>query len=225
MQKIKLVLIFIILALISTNMYALQLETQINKSEQFIKKYFTGRWNCGSSVAYKTVPMVDKINGHDTIVWDMVNKIRYLKNESEQEPYKLKVIDNLLCDYRGTPLDSENVLFAMDCYGNILVCDKFKDGTNHIGHASFFACKDVASAGIMIIKDGVLEFIINDTGHYRVGFYNFIQVIDELIKKNYKFSDTHIVDYKSTLEITIKTKKENLISGINWERKHFMKEA
>lgn len=72
--------------------------------------------------------------------------------------------------------------YAMDNYGTLYTKDATPlDGAAFFNHSSFNAGKDVISAGTLIIKDGVLRVIDNNSGHYkptRDNLHNCLQVLE-----------------------------------------------
>ena len=59
-------------------------------------------------------------------------------------------------------------MWAMDIYGNLFVKDsKVINGKGYFNHSSFNAGKDVICAGTLIINQGSLAYIDNQSGHYK----------------------------------------------------------
>ena len=90
---------------------------------------------------------------------------------------------NLMVVYQGYNADFENVqgqafdtqgepngfMYAMDEYGTLFAspASGLAKGTQYWNHSSFNAGKDVICAGMIKIHGGVLQYVDNNSGHYK----------------------------------------------------------
>lgn len=113
--------------------------------------------------------------------------VRYL-DEVEREDYKLHVDeDGLLRDADGDLFDTAHAgslyqpqggraIFVMDQHGDIFASQHQIEG--HFHHSSFLGGEPVGAAGELGAKDGKVQLISNNSGHYRptkTDAYNFIK--------------------------------------------------
>jgi hypothetical protein len=90
---------------------------------------------------------------------------------------RLSTSDGRPADTGGGPW-----LYAMDEYANLFILepDKFKASGLRTNHSSLLAGKDVICAGELEIKNGVLTYIGNTSGHYLPGQNNLYLALLEL---------------------------------------------
>ena len=90
---------------------------------------------------------------------------------------------NLMVVYQGYHVDFEDIqsrafdtqadpngfMYAMDEYGTLFASEAagLATGTNYWNHSSFNAGKDVICAGMIRIHAGVLQYVDNNSGHYK----------------------------------------------------------
>ncbi|SEA61553.1 hypothetical protein [Paraburkholderia sartisoli] len=109
--------------------------------------------------------------------------VNYL-NKSERLQYIAIVgADGTLYDCHDQKITAGAVTaYAMDNYGTLYTKDATPlGGATFFNHSSFNAGKDVISAGTLIIKDGALRVIDNNSGHYkptRDNLHNCLQVLE-----------------------------------------------
>ena len=70
---------------------------------------------------------------------------------------------------------------------------KLRAEANH--HTSMLRGEDVASAGKVTIKDGKVERISNESGHYKPEFVQLLQVVEHLVTSG-AMLDTELVDHE-----------------------------
>ncbi len=130
--------------------------------------------------------------------------VKYLSDEDAKE-YELRVVEqngSPLFFWRGAPLDTSSmrrytqvdsrsgdsrVIFVMAVDGSIYVANEgaeAKAGASEnnaeqwrFNHSSFVRGKPVAAAGELWLKDGVLKGITDNSGHYRPGIAEMMQVL------------------------------------------------
>lgn len=113
--------------------------------------------------------------------------VRYL-DEIEREDYKLHVDDDgLMRTSSGRLFDTTHAgslyqpqggraIFVMDQHGDIFASKHQIEG--HFHHSSFLGGEPVGAAGELGVKDGKVQLISNNSGHYRptkTDAYNFIK--------------------------------------------------
>lgn len=150
-----------------------QFKSLIEKSESF---------NANIGVKYKSIPMNSKYKGEEIGV--LVNNVKmnpkYL-NAEQLRRFEVEVVGGRLI-YKNSkqPVDSygQNTLYVMDEFGKIYAGLPRNGGKFH--HSSFFAGGDVAAAGEIRIKNGVIQKIDRNSGHYKPSPSEFNQVLLEL---------------------------------------------
>ena len=100
----------------------------------------------------------------------------YYWNDEERSAHIIRVKSGLIVDRAGSPLDPQldlpehksrggEAIFVMDVMGNIYY--SFDPKYGHIHHSSLAAGRPVAAAGELVIINGELISISNESGHYR----------------------------------------------------------
>ena len=147
---------------------------------------------------YELFPMIAKYKGEQAGGGVYTHKIRYL-TLAERAATKLRVVDGLLCDVAGVPLDAEVdehpdrngfAIYVMDGAGNIYYSFDHQQGSFH--HSSLMAGEDVAAAGDMTILRGRLVEISNSSGHYRPPPRSMPQVVGRLKELGVDFEGVEI---------------------------------
>jgi hypothetical protein len=115
--------------------------------------------------------------------------VTYL-DEVAREAYRITIRDGFVYDAQGQLFDtSEGVsafidgsdgraIFVMDRHGNLYASTQHEAGIFH--HSSFFAGGEVASAGELVVRDGRIELLTDQSGHYRPGRERTLQVLEQL---------------------------------------------
>jgi len=89
---------------------------------------------------------------------------------------------------RDLPLTDGKYIWAMDSKGNMCVANDV-DGKRfrfkYLLHSSFRAGLDLAAAGEIIIKDYMITFIDNQSGHYKPKTFFLMQALHNLILKGF----------------------------------------
>jgi hypothetical protein len=138
-----------------------------------------------------------------------LNKIRRLKHWAQ-------ISEGLFLDISGQPIHmthrqggAHNIIrqiYAMDKYGNIFVQPDYLRpgfGSNISGyeeqwfnHSSFMAGGDIVCAGCMVIFDGHLRSIDNNSGHYKPNTEHLLAAVQFLHDgEGVTFEDCVIVDF------------------------------
>lgn len=130
--------------------------------------------------------------------------VQYL-DPGSLEATRLVVHEGRLYDVRGRPYstdggtshwapDDERAIFVMDRYGNLYASTHHEVGVFH--HSSFLRGRQVAGAGDLRVRDGVLELISRHSGHYRPDAGDLDRVIDVLRRAGIDFRDVRREDYR-----------------------------
>ena len=104
--------------------------------------------------------------------------VRYLAPE-EQALFEVFIVDGLLVDHRGWPIDADTTeffgsdsdlwspygIYVMDHCGRIFLTFLHETGLFH--HSTFLAGQPVASAGELLVIDGLIVYLDNASGHYK----------------------------------------------------------
>jgi hypothetical protein len=123
------------------------------------------------TIKLATTPMNPRYRGEhlpDNRIW-FGGQVKYL-TEGERNAYKLHFRDGLIYDANGKLFDTNksplrrNAIFVLDKEGNFYATTDHAPGKFH--HSSFLAGGEVAAAGEFQVKDGVLTFMSDRTGHY-----------------------------------------------------------
>lgn len=146
----------------------------------------------------KTIPMRRQHVGEER------TGVRYL-DEKELASRRLVIHDGKLYDVYGRPFDTTRAhahfsgkgraIFVMDRYGNLYANSKHVVGEFH--HSSFLRGGEVAAAGDVEVKDGVLKAISRHSGHYRPGPEALRQAIDRLRSAGVDFTGVSKEGYTS----------------------------
>ena len=138
-------------------------------------------------------------------VW-YVNKcppyVVYLNN-LQKEALKLSVANNMLYDSDDfvfstlfadpSSINEQKVaIFVMSTDGTLYASPAHKVGMFH--HSSIVSGGNVAAAGEMVVKNGVIDYINNCSGHYRGGAFQFDQIKESLKRQGYTDSSYTIYD-------------------------------
>jgi len=125
--------------------------------------------------------------GEETgVVWG--SKVAYL-DETERKEYQLHIKDGKLFDADGDLFDTSNAesifeggggnaIFVMDEYGSIYASKIHFRGKFH--HSSFLAGQPVASAGEIVVENGIVKKITRRSGHYQPTLKQSEQFIKKL---------------------------------------------
>ncbi|KAJ1328917.1 hypothetical protein MN608_05647 [Microdochium nivale] len=114
----------------------------------------------------------------------------------QAEPLKIKVGDEgLLYDSNGNLFDTTEdydgepsktaAIFVLDTDGTSLYASR-QSKKYLFHHSTFLAGKDVTSAGEMFVRDGVIEWMSNASGHYRPSEVAYVQLKQYLWNKGYR---------------------------------------
>jgi len=119
-------------------------------------------------------PMDQEYLGEETgVVWG--SKVVYL-DDTERQKYQLHIKDGKLFEADGNLFDTSNAesifvggggsaIFVMDKYGSIYASKIHHRGKFH--HSSFLAGQPVASAGEVVVENGVVKELTRRSGHYQ----------------------------------------------------------
>lgn len=125
------------------------------------------------------------------------HRVKYL-DEDGREERRLFVHDGRLYGVDGRPFDTSTgmsihggndprAIFVMDEYGNIYASNYHALGEFH--HSSLLAGEPVSGAGEMRVVNGRLEFISDQSGHYKPPPEYLEQVIERLREDGIDFDD------------------------------------
>ena len=115
--------------------------------------------------------------------------------------------DGLLIDMQGKPINAPNppvpygqFMYAIDSYGNLFTKDpgvvNKADNVEYFNHSSFNAGKDVISAGMLVIRDGLLLQIDNNSGHYKPTRSNLHEAVRLLEEEGLKLQQATVLVYE-----------------------------
>lgn len=132
----------------------------------------------GSAAKFDTTPLRDEYVGeHLPGFRGRANPVTYLSAAKRQQHLISVGDDGLLRDARGNLFDTTTgtsvhsseprAIFVMDEHGNVFASNYQEIGRFH--HSSLSAGRPVAAAGELGVKDGVVHFVSNASGHYRPG--------------------------------------------------------
>ena len=131
--------------------------------------------------------------------------VRYL-DEAEREDYKLHVDeDGLLRDADGDLFDTTHAgsiwhpqggraIVVMDQHGDIFASQQQIEG--HFHHSSFLGGEPVGAAGELGVKDGNVQLISNNSGHYQPTKTNTYDFIKHLYNDKGAFFDRENLEVK-----------------------------
>lgn len=122
------------------------------------------------------------------VKWDKEHGVEYL-SKAQLEAHRLVVHDGKLYKSNGQLFDTaagkshwgageSRAIFVMDKHGNLYASNHHAVGQFH--HSSFLGGKPVAGAGELMVTNGKLKFISDQSGHYRPPPQAMQQVIDAL---------------------------------------------
>jgi hypothetical protein len=168
---------------------------ELHKVQQELLTYYSVRFQ--DSRGYSVLPMQDRFWGEH--IHGAMNsgkdprRVKYF-SAAEREAYSVHVDSKgFLRKKDGSPFDSCKHpmplhpgekgcfnLFVMDGDGKIFIYDGPYDGEYAIRHSSLLGGRAVASAGTISLKDGALQVIRRDSGHYHPGREELGQFIKEL---------------------------------------------
>lgn len=131
--------------------------------------------------------MQEQYRGEDTNgmgPWSL-HPVKYY-NKRERRRFLLSVNDGKLHDSDGRPYDTTDggpradghAIFVMDESGRIYSSRYSKVGEFH--HSSFLAGEPVAAAGTILVKNGTLHELTDDSGHYKPGKSYTMQAVEHL---------------------------------------------
>jgi hypothetical protein len=130
--------------------------------------------------------------------------VRYLSPE-DLESKRLIIHDGKIYDVNGKPFDTADAqthfsgtghaIFVMDRHGNIYAHGEHTVGSFH--HSSFLRGGDVAAAGELEVRNGVLKAISRKSGHYWPGPETLQRVVDRLRSAGVSFDGVERRGYSS----------------------------
>lgn len=186
-----------------------------------VRQKLTDRWNGVKTLKeYKLTPMVKELEGMPTRKFDKVVKALYMSEEMRKK-FIVKIINGKLCNFRGIPINSskDESIFFMSKDRVIYFFDKYLENFFSVYHSSFSCGESGVSMGTTRVVDGNISELMNETGHYEISFINFLQVIDELVFRGYKFKNLAVFSYKrQEIMFTLNTKDGvNYIKNVNFD--------
>jgi len=130
-------------------------------------------------------------------VWG--TKVKYL-NVDERLHYQVQIKDGKLFDAQGNLFDtasahsafggSGNAIFIMDESGNIYASTVHSVGKFH--HSSFLSGQPVASAGEIVVEQGIVKEVTRRSGHYQPTAEQLNQFLDRLNKSGIDLSNVNV---------------------------------
>jgi hypothetical protein len=114
--------------------------------------------------------------------------VTYL-DAATRESFRITIHDGLVYDSRGQLFDTSNgvsafgpghegrAIFVMDEHGNFYA-STFQQ-YRHFHHSSLLAGGEVAGAGELVVKDGRIELLTDQSGHYMPGRARTLQVLEQ----------------------------------------------
>lgn len=115
--------------------------------------------------------------------------VRYL-DDAAREAYRITIRDGLVYDARGQLFDTSGgvsafgpghegrAIFVMDEHGNFYASTFQQYRRFH--HSSLLAGGDVAGAGELLVREGRIELLTDQSGHYMPGRERTMQVLEQL---------------------------------------------
>jgi hypothetical protein len=130
---------------------------------------------------------------------------------TQRQQYLVTINNGLLHDGTGQLMDTNHIsnktyIFVMDSNGNIYSAPK--NTVQH--HSAFLSGRPVAAAGHMRVTQGVVDYIDNQSGHYRPPKDYMKQFKKELEKRGVDLSNTDMQFGNSKKEIKKRMKKRGL---------------
>ena len=128
-------------------------------------------------------------------------KIHYMSIH-ELDAHEVFVVNGRLYGADGKPIHTTGAtaIFVMDPSGAIFVRNKPEFQVYH--HSSFLRGDDVASAGHIVVHDGVIKAINASTGHYRIDPSLNLQFLTELKARGYDTSSINNSFGKQSIDMT-----------------------
>ncbi len=129
-----------------------------------------------SYCGYVDLSMFARFDGEEYPGGYYAGAVRYLSPD-ETPLFEITIVDGRVVDHRGWLVDSDTTeyfgsdmwspyaIFVMDHCGRIFLTHLHETGLFH--HSTFLAGAPVASAGEMLIIDGLIVYLDNASGHYR----------------------------------------------------------
>lgn len=130
-------------------------------------------WAQSAFSSHELFPLYKQYQGEDQSLSKRDKVVQYF-NDNERQLHRAYVKDGKLVDHKGVLLDPDlnkfpqragTAIYVMDSQGMIYYSFDHRYGSIH--HSSFLAGKAVASAGEMLIYQGMVYSISNKSGHYR----------------------------------------------------------
>lgn len=144
------------------------------------------------------------------------NSMNYYCTKREALDYLLTTKGNQLVQgVAAIPLDTngDRFIYVMDMHGNLFVNKDgaFREG-KRIGHPSFTGGAPVACAGDLIIREGKITYISNNSGHYQPGAFTLHRVVDELTNRG-------VLAEECTIDVVLEERgEEKFFSEIGGKR-------
>ena len=158
---------------------------------------------------------------------DIKYNVMYFSKEVRRN-YKIKIINGRICYMDGERISSKEgrqLLFVLAPNREIYMLHREPESSNcyiKYCHSTILAGQKVASAGrVLDMRDGLLYKVDSNTGHYTVKLDLYIQFIDELLRRGYKFNKTKFEDYMhKQWKFEITTKENGFIEVIDLVGSH-----
>ena len=154
------------------------------------------------------------------------NSMNFYCSKRESLDYLLTTNKNRLSKgFLSCPMDTneKRFIFVMDMQGNLFINenDAYRKG-RRIGHPSFTGGQPVACAGEMIIAEGKVTYINNQSGHYQPGGYTLYRVISELKTRNVLASscEVEVISDDDFLPEKKQYQRNNKLSLEQYEQKY-----
>ena len=126
----------------------------------------------------------------EELIQNPQQKVVHYFTATEQAQHRVYIQHGRLVDAQGRALDpqlkrfpkrSGTAIYVMDKYGRIYY--SFDHSYGRIHHSSLVAGQAVASAGEMLIYEGIIYSISNKSGHYHPSAVALKRVIEQLKKQ------------------------------------------
>ena len=189
----KYLILIICMVLIQTNSYSLAIKSNITKKYKpcFIRECLEKRWN---NIGFEYIYDIENaiVNRYTLNYYKM--RIFYL-NEEERKEFKIKIYKNKICNYRRKLISSKRLLnYILLENGNIYIVKDAYLRKFDLYYSYVNLGEKVASCGKILIQNGEIRYIDNNNPFFEINFFNFIQIIDELVGNNYKFKNCVLND-------------------------------
>ena len=121
---------------------------------------------------------------NEMVYFDASRNVRYL-DATERANYEVTFKDGLIHDSSGNLLTSQKSpgIFVMSPEGQIYFAQSDVATIGQFHHSSFLAGGDVAAAGKLSVKDGVIEAMSRSSGHYMPDEIHLDQFARELSRR------------------------------------------